>query len=595
MRSSKALILTLATALAACTQSGPETTTEGTEPGAGPLDAEAIIVGAGISGLSAAVEMGREDVEVLLIDMNTVPGGHAVMAGGFAVVGTPVQEREGYEDSADLAFADWQEWTVDGDPEWTRFYAENSRELIYDWAEELGTEWVRVAGGYENSVPRFHFTPKRAMDYVRVLVKAALDRPNVNFLYNQEVERLTVEDGRIVGVEITDLRTGTERSLRGEHVVLATGGVEGDLDHVLSNWMPNLPKPDRLLVGSSRHALGQGLGLAEEAGASLTMLDRHYIYTNGIVNIDDPDGVLAVTAANGLSMWVNSHGQRFTNETGRDKDILVDLLNQDDTTYWAVFDETSRDGVSMRGVEWIYSPSDGHPLIDNPETTRKANSLEELAEMTELPADALVASVERFNAMVAAGKDEDFNRFDNKEDAPHQVVQAPFYAMQFFPMTRKTMGGVSIDMDGRAIDANGDPVPGLYAIGELTGSVGINGSHGMDGMFLGPAVVTGRVAGRTIAESYGDRMKAQVMSAWSMDDPLPDAETWEPSMTATELEALLAIPRDGYWHFEMSHDLVLERNYQCADCHSAEVPFMAISNRESKQAQIELCSTCHGH
>ena len=146
-----------------------------------------------------------------------------------------------------------------------------------------------------------------------------------------------------------------------------------------------------------------------------------------------------------------------------------------------------------------------------------------------------------------------------------------------------------------AIDANGDPVPGLYAIGELTGSVGINGSHGMDGMFLGPAVVTGRVAGKTITELYGDRMKAQVMSAWSMDDPLPDAETWEPSLTATELETLLATPRDGYWHFEMSHDLVLERSYQCTDCHSAEVPFMAISNRESKQAQLELCSTCHGH
>ena len=61
-------------------------------------------------------------------------------------------------------------------------------------------------------------------------------------------------------------------------------------------------------------------------------------------------------------------------------------------------------------------------------------------------------------------------------------------------MTRKNMGGVSIDRGARVQSREGRTVPGLYAAGELTGSVGINGSHGMDGMFLGPAIVTGRLA-----------------------------------------------------------------------------------------------------
>jgi predicted oxidoreductase len=132
-----------------------------------PVDAEAIVVGAGLSGLAAAVEMGRAGVDVLVVDMNSVMGGHAVMAGGFAIADTPLQQRLGYEDSPEQAIADWLEWTEDGDPEWTRFYAENSRELIYDWLAEMNVEFVRVQSGWENSVPRFHFTPRGALDVAR--------------------------------------------------------------------------------------------------------------------------------------------------------------------------------------------------------------------------------------------------------------------------------------------------------------------------------------------------------------------------------------------------------------------------------------------
>jgi succinate dehydrogenase/fumarate reductase flavoprotein subunit len=82
-----------------------------------PVDA--VVVGAGLSGLSAAIEMGRAGVRVLVVDMNSVAGGHAVLAGGVALVGTPVQEKAGVKDSPDLAVKDWMDWTDDGDPAWT--------------------------------------------------------------------------------------------------------------------------------------------------------------------------------------------------------------------------------------------------------------------------------------------------------------------------------------------------------------------------------------------------------------------------------------------------------------------------------------------
>ena len=156
------------------------------------------------------------------------------------------------------------------------------------------------------------------------------------------------------------------------------------------------------------------------------------------------------------------------------------------------------------------------------------------------------------------------------------------------------MGGVAVDMQGRAVDNNGDVVPGLYAVGELNGSVGINGQHGMDGMFLGPAVVTGRVAGQTISAAHARSQTSLASRATRMADDMPDAGQWTPSLTQNELQALLATGRDGYWHFQMSHEMVVERQYECTDCHSAEMPFFPVNNRASKLAQIEACTTCHG-
>lgn len=560
------------------------------------LDAEAIVIGAGISGLSAAVEMGRAGVEVLVVDMNSVPGGHAVMAGGFAVIGSPLQEAAGYQDTPALAFKEWQEWTEVGDPYWTKFYTENSREMLYDWVIEMGVEWTRlIKGGFENSVPRFHFTEHGALDVVQALVRTVLELPTVHFLWNQKVEQLIVKEKQVTGVQVRDVRNGDTKTLNSEHVVLATGGFEGNLDKVLSNWMPDLPKPGRLLIGASVHARGQGLDLASEAGAQVANMDRQYIYTNGIVNIHDPEGVFAVTAGNSKAVWVDSNSKRFTNEGGLDKEILRDMLNLETATYWAIFDEPGRAGFAMRGAEWIHNPAAGHPLMDNPEITSKAMTLTELAGTTGLPADTLAETIANYNAQIDSGEDSEFNRFPEMNDVPPRIEQAPFYALQFYPMTRKSMGGVVVDAGGRALNDSGEIVVGLYAVGEVNGSVGINGKHGMDGMFLGPAVVTGRVAGQTIAAAHANRDSSITISPAAAEDPMPDnAATWTASMGITELEALLTTSRDGYWHFETSHAMVLERQYECAQCHSSDVPFIPINNRVSKLAQVEVCTTCHG-
>lgn len=557
-------------------------------------DMQAIVIGAGISGLSAAVEMGRSGLNVLVIDMNSVAGGHTMLAGGVAMVATPLQEQLGIEDSAESAYRDWTEWTEDGDADWTRYYSSNSREMIYDWVTNMGVEFVRVVPSHGNSVPRFHFTQGRAAHLVLPIFRTALQMSNISFLWNSRAEELLLNGDRVSGVRVKNLRSGETRSLHADNVVLATGGFETDVKRVLSNWIPGLPRPDRLLIGAAISATGSGHDMATDAGAALVRTNRHYIYINGIVDPRDQQQSHALTAGNDFSLWVNSGGRRFTNETGFDKDILVDLLQQEPSNYWMLFDEATRDSFGVRGAAWLKTPSEDHLILDDPKVVKRADNLPELAIMAGLPVDAVVESVSEFNAMIDFGEDTAFGRFSNGDSVPPKIQQAPFYAVQMFPMTRKNMGGIAIDTQARALDKSGKVLPGLYAVGELNGSLGINGKHGLDGMFLGPAILSGRLAGQSIVAASRVTKAPEILSNEHLSTgELRHAGDWQATMTTTDLEVALSQSRDGYWHFQVSHQLVLERGYACTGCHSADLPFAAIGDRESRLIQSALCTRCH--
>jgi uncharacterized protein len=90
-----------------------------------------VIVGAGISGLSAALELGRGGCEVTVVDMSSIFGGHAVMSqGGLSIVDTPLQREEGIFDSPPLAYDDFIAWGEDASAEWIRYYVDHSRRDI---------------------------------------------------------------------------------------------------------------------------------------------------------------------------------------------------------------------------------------------------------------------------------------------------------------------------------------------------------------------------------------------------------------------------------------------------------------------------------
>jgi succinate dehydrogenase/fumarate reductase flavoprotein subunit len=155
------------------------------------------------------------------------------------------------------------------------------------------------------------------------------------------------------------------------------------------------------------------------------------------------------------------------------------------------------------------------------------------------------------------------------------------------------MGGVAIDMRARVLDKKHQPIPGLYAGGEITGSAGINGMAGLDGTFTGPSILIGRIAGQSAAAQVMGNSPARVAQSAAAQPTAAPGAPWSPTMTAAQLEQLLQTSRDGYWHFEQVHRSVLRREWPCNECHSALVPQAPARDAATLRALSETCDHCH--
>jgi flavocytochrome c len=566
-------------------------------------DADVIIVGAGLAGLSAAIDAANGGASVLVVDMNSVFGGHGIQSGGVCVVGSPMQEAMGFHDTPDQAYKDWMEWTVDGDPAWTRFYVDHSRTMIYDWITAMGVRFDRVIPGHGNSVPRFHMTYRRGFNLLRPLYLEALRYPNIAFRWNALAEHLIEQRGRISGVQILDYRPGRKVELHARAVILATGGFESNIEMVKANWPADLPVPDEIYSMSGQNSRGSGLRMAQEVGAALVRMDHQYNGYAALPNVLGLDQERGFVAGNAKSIWVNKEGKRFVTETGVDRDVFPVVMRQQPWGHWLIFDDDGKDGFRINSPHFVSAQAVDvdkirRLVVDNPQVTAKADTLQELAARIGVPAEALAETVRRYNEQVESGASTDVDGMPAESPPPvFTIAKSPFYATRAYPMSNKSAGGIAIDMGTRALDAKSQPVAGLYAAGEVNGSAGINGLHGLDGMFTGPAILTGRVAGRTAVADLaagGTWTAAPVeRSADLALAPAAPDPSWDPAMGATEIKAMLAHPRDGYWHFERVHSMVLERDYACTQCHSSLLPFAPATSMQQKLAQVETCGVCH--
>jgi len=559
-------------------------------------DADVIVIGGGIAGLSAALEAATAGRKVLVIDANSVGGGHAVKAGGFALVGTPLQEKKGYRDSPEIAARDLLAWGEDADPDWVRRYVTASRTDVHDWLSGLGVRWGFILDTPEHSVPRFHFANGAALNVVVPMMRAAFAEPGVAFEWNTEVVSLIHRNGAVRGVRVRELRRNVERDLYAPAVIVATGGWQNDLAFVRREWGDDLPAPSRLYSGAGYFATGAGIRLAQAVGAATTRMDHQVTFTTGVPDPRDPAGTRALLSQNPAAIWVNSEGRRFINEAGPSKTADRTILGLTPATHWLVFDADGLRSLRIRDAVWLGNPQGIEPL-KQAGLIRQAGSVSALAVAAGLPAAALEDTVQRWNAAVLGGEDSDFARFGpgKPDPAARALRTAPFYALQLFPMTRKSMGGLAIDADTRVLDQQGRPIPGLHAAGEVTGVAGINGSYGGEGTFLGPSVYLGRLAGRTVSGSHPVSRSPQPFPAPAKVPVSADPAYRSSAITVPPdaLPQLIAARRPGYWHFEVAHRVVLERVLDCTACHTPTWPTAAPATPSQQQEQLNACDSCH--
>jgi flavocytochrome c len=560
-------------------------------------DADVIVIGSGIAGLSAALEAGAAGRGVLVIDANSVGGGHAVKAGGFALVGTPLQAQKGYKDSPEIAERDLLAWGEDADPEWVQRYVQASLTEVHDWLTGFGVRWGFILDTPEHSVPRFHFANGSALNVVVPMMRSAFAKPNIEFRWNTEATSLISKNGAVRGVRVRDLRTGLESARMASAVIIATGGWQSDLAFVRREWRAGVPEPERLYAGAGYFATGSGIALGRAAGAATTRMDHQVTFTTGLPDPRDPTGTRALLSQNPGAIWVNNSGVRFVSELASTKIADATVLRQSGATHWLIFDADGLRTLRIRDAVWLGNSAGIEPL-KAAGMVRQADSITALAEVAGLPAAALNNTVERWNAAVASGNDADFGRFTTTrpDRAARELRKAPFYALQLFPLTRKSMGGLAIDASTRVLNAAGRPIRGLYAVGEVTGVAGINGSYGGEGTFLGPSVFLGRIAGRAVSDSRsaGRRdLPAVAPPATARVSADPAYRTRTITIPEASLSQLVAAARPGYWHFGVAHRIVAERALDCTACHTPDWPTEPAVSSAQRQLQLDACATCH--
>lgn len=504
----------------------------------------AIVVGGGIAGICAAIELLQRGRDVLLLDRDSSPafGGQARESfGGILAVDTPIQRRAGVRDSTELALSDWLRFGELGDDErwpyqWAQAYVRDCRTEVFDWLCDLGVRFLPIPQWPErrgNSVARWHIVWGTGRELTLRLVERlrAVAGSRLELQFCHRVERLVVSAGRVVGVAGVHERSGEPFERLGSCVLAAAGGIGGDLEQVRANWPAGQgPAPRELLNGAHRFADGRMHRACADAGGALTHLDWMWNYAAGVRHWQpgQADRGLSVVPPRSAA-WLDSTGQRFDPPllAGWDTSEQVARIAASGGLSWQVLNRR----IALR--ELAVSGAECNPsirerrilaflrdtilgnrwLVDTLEARCEdflvAPSVAQLSARMQLDARMLE---EQLRAFDATRKDADADaqranirkarewRGDRLRTARPQAILdpagGPLIAIRERIISRKSLGGICTDLDGRVLDSSDRPIAGLFAAGEASGfgGGGMNGRRALEGTFLGGCIFSGRRA-----------------------------------------------------------------------------------------------------
>jgi 3-oxosteroid 1-dehydrogenase len=358
-------------------------------------------------------------------------------------------------------------------------------------------------------------------------LRAELKARGVPVHLNTTVRQLLTEDGRVVGVE---LKSGEQIRAR-KGVLVATGGFERNNE--MRRRYQHHPVDANWTVGHVGNT-GDGLTLAEQVGAGLdTAMMHNCWWTPAVLPPGESTAwVLVIEKSLPYGFFVDRDGRRFVNEASNYNNIGKAMYKAQAETgkavpAWMIFDAKYRKKFPIGPVK----PGMLQPDRRVPECLRpgngwlhKADTLAALAAAIDVPDANLAASIERFNGFARQGQDLDFGRGSTLNDVHYTdprvtpnpslgpIDKPPFYAVQVVPGDLGTKAGLHTDTCGRVLDADGVPIAGLYAAGNVTSSV-MGGSYPGAGGTLAPAMTFAFLAVEAMSTDVDAAVQRRVSGA----------------------------------------------------------------------------------
>ena len=444
------------------------------------IQTDLVIVGAGGAGMTAAIVAKQAGIDFVILEKMPYVGGNTTKAtGGMNAAETHYQKEQGIEDSVDLFFQDTMKGGHDlNDPELVRTLAQESAKAI-DWLDEIGANLPKISFSGGASTNRIHAPADGSAvgNYLVDKYSAMLAEMGVEVMLNTKATELVMEDGKIAAVKAEG--KDASYTIRCKAVILATGGFGANED-MYTQYRPDLKGT---VTTNAPGATGDGIVMAEAIGAATVDIEQIQLHPT----VEQTTSMLITESVRGDgAILVNQGGERFTNELLTRDAVSAAELAQEGCYAYIIFDQHLRD--NLKAIEKYVTNG----------LTVQADTIEELAVKLAIDPAVLAKTLADWNAAVAAQNDAQFGRTTGMDN---NLTVPPYYAIKIAPGIHHTMGGVKINTSAEVIDVNGQPIPGLFAAGEVTG--GVHGGNRLGGNAVADIVVFGRISALHAIEYLG--------------------------------------------------------------------------------------------